>query len=367
MQWSGWADLPFGIAFAMMGTLSAVTGAVVAARVSSNAIGWIVLALGLGVGLLLSLGAYAEIGVLTSAGPLPAQAIAAWLSDVLGIPLFFGVTGFLLMLFPTGHLPTPRWRWFAWIFGALVSVATLSYGMLPGTISPGVDNPFAVEGDAGELVRSVADVTDWTALPAMLLCAMALVVRLRRARGIERQQLKWFTYSATVAGVGLGLTIVTPGVLGDLAFFAGLSGVVLLPVTAGIAVLRYRLYDVDLVIKRTLVYATLTALLVGTYLVLVLLLQVLLGRVAGDSDLAVAVSTLAVAALFRPLRSAIQSLVDRRFFRSRYDAARTLEAFSDRLRHELDLATVGASLRAVVRDTMQPTHVSVWTRGTRDD
>ena len=360
-------DVAFGVMFGLVGLASAVTGAVVAARVRGNPVGWLILGLGLGVGLLMSAGAYGEAGttLATAAGRLPADDIAAWLGDVGGIPVFFGLPGFLLLLFPTGHLLSPRWRWFGWTFAAVVGLATLSYGLTPGEVADGSDvaSPFGVTGAAEPVVRSLSLATDVLAVPAMVTCAASVVLRLRRSRGVERQQLKWFASVAAIGGVGLGVTVLSRGLLSEVAFGAGLLGVAAMPVTAGLAVLRYRLYDIDVVIKRALVYAPLTATLATTYLLLVLALQPVLRPVTGDSDLAVAASTLAAAALFRPLRARFQAVVDRRFYRSRYDAGRTLEGFSSRLRDELDVDRLGVDLRRVVVDTMAPTQVSLWLRG----
>ena len=366
LDYVDWVDLAVGLAFAVLGVASAVTGAVVARRVPGNAVGWIILCLGVGVGLLLSSGAYGEVGTTTSYGPLPGQAVATWVGDVIGIPVFFGLTGFLLLLYPTGRLLSRWWRPVAWFFGGSVVAAFVSYGLSSPEVGTNVSNPFLVTGAAAGPIRVVADVTDWLALPAMGLAAASVVVRRRRSRGIERQQLNAFALVAALAGFGLGSTVLLPdGLLTDAAFLIGLLGVMALPITAGLAILRYRLYDIDVVIKRTLVYGPLTAALVGTYLVLVLVLPGVLNPLAEESDLTVAASTLATAALFRPLRSRIQAVVDRRFYRERYDAVRTLEVFSGRLRNQLDLDALGTDLRGVVRDTMQPEHVSLWLRGSR--
>jgi hypothetical protein len=362
LDWTGPADLLIGGLFALLGVASAVTGALVASRVNKNAVGWLILALGVGMGILLAANAYASAKEWSAFASWPGHAAAAWVSSVLGIPVLYGVTGLLLLLFPTGRPLSPRWGVAVWAFGTVVSVASISYGLSPGDMGSGIDNPLALPGPAGHAMRTVADVTDVLALPAMLMCAVCLVVRLRRSRGVERQQLKWFTYAAALTGLGLGVTVLTHGVVSDTAFGLGMFGLVLLPTTAGIAILRYRLYEIDVVIKRTLVYGLLTAMLVAIYVVTVLALRAVLDPLTGTSDLAVAASTLAVAAMFRPLRARVQELVDRRFFRHQYDATRTLERFTGRLRQQVDLDAVSTDLRSVVRDTMQPAHVTLWLR-----
>ena len=355
-------DLAFASVCACIGVASAITGSMVASRAPRSSIGWLVLGQGVGAGVIVALGAYSAVGVHGSHAPLPGQQLAALVGQILSTLVVFGVTGMLLLLFPTGRPLTPRWAPLAWLFGVVVTTAALSTSLLSSTAGLDVTNAYQVHGRAADLLRSANTLTELLGPPALVLCAVCLVLRLRRSRGVQRQQLKLFTYCAAVAGTGLGLSIATGGLWSDAAFLVGAAGVVLMPVSAAIAILRHRLYDIDVVINRTLVYGALTAALVATYLVSVLAFRAVLDPLTGTSDLAVAVSTLAVAAVFRPLRSRIQSAVDRRFYRRHYDAVRTLEEFSGSLRHEVDLESLGTELRSVVRDTMQPAHVTLWLR-----
>jgi hypothetical protein len=352
------------------------TGILILRRQPRNRIGWVLLAIG---------GCWA-FGGLTEAcavlgadarPPWPGTWVAAALNQGIWFPALGLMTTFLILLYPDGRLPGPGWRWVGRLCGATLVAGYVAVTLDPGEIAEGVGagrpNPLGLEL-AGNLLAPASRILLAMLPVATALCLTGLVVRYRRSRGILRQQMRWLaaagTVTASLFAVSMGITVAgaSLGVVGDPPGWVLLQqnitvvSLALVPAAIGIAILRYRLYDIDVVIQRTLVYASLTASLVATYLLLVLTLQTLLRPVAGDSDLAVAASTLAVAALFRPLRGALQRGVDRRFFRARYDATRTVTEFSGRLRHELDLDSVGTDLRAVVRDTVQPAHVSLWLR-----
>jgi hypothetical protein len=347
-------------AFAGVGTL-------IALRRPDNAVGWLLL----GTAIFFAAG---EAGEVYAANPAnPARVWVAWLSTFTTSLWFSLALIFLPLLFPDGHLPSPRWRPVLWIGIASVVLGAVASATAPGELelrqSSGLENPVRVEGSLSD-VASMASVL--LGAVAVVLAAAAVVVRLRRARGRERQQLKWFAYVGVLAAFCLSVAVIgsTLGAESSEGFTAvavvgWLTGLALvgfgLPIATGIAILRHRLYDIDVVIRRTLVYGALTATLGATYLALVLLA----GLALGESNVAIAVSTLAVAALFRPALRRIQALVDRRFYRRRYDATLTLEAFGARLRDELDLEALGADLRAVVADTVQPAHVSLWLRSER--
>ena len=336
----------------------ATMGALVASRQPRNPIGWI----------LLAGGAAYTIGGLTitqteSEGGAPA--LVHWLSTWVWMAGIGPIATFGLLLFPDGHLPSPRWRAFAWFAAATVVVTGAVIAFAPGPFEDStVVNPLGFDALPG-LVDVLQNLSPAALALAILGSIASLFVRFRRARNVERQQLKWLSYTGALVGVALGVAIVIEAIVGDRA--VDLTNTIisislaLVPVAMGIAILRHRLYDIDVVINRTLVYGALTATLGATYLVLVLLA----GLAVGKSNVAIAVSTLAVAALFRPALQRIQGLVDRRFYRRRYDAALTLEAFGGRLRDELDLETLGADLRGVVHDTVQPAHVSLWLRSPR--
>ena len=367
-NWVGPTDIPFAIGFIAVQLCSATAGAIISSRLPRNAVGWIFLAIGLLLGLLFAAGAYAELGVNPGYDtPLPGSRIAAWIGTWIFIPAAFGLPMFLLLLFPDGRFISKRWRLVGWILGVLVGAAAASKAFKPGRIQPGLENPLAPGGAAGEVFEVLNPVTDALALPAFALAVAGLTVRLWRSRGVERQQLKWFAYSAALVGAGLGTAVFLPeGLAADLAFLMGLLALAGLPVAAGIAILRYRLNDIDVIVNRTLVYATLTATLVLVYVGGVVGLQRLLSPLFGESNqLAVVASTLAIAALFDPLRRRIQEFMDRRFYRNKYDARETLESFGTRLRNETDLDRLGGDLVGVVREAVQPEHASLWLRPAR--
>jgi hypothetical protein len=354
----------------------AFVGALVASRLPHNAVGWILLI----TGITLVLGALVDANLLSDTAP--ARELSAWLSDWTWY-IWLTLAGiFLPLLFPNGRVLSPRWRPVLWLGLAALALSVVGAAFEPGRLhvdSPvPVENPVGIGGAVGDALPVVGRMGDVLAAVAFALAAASLVTRFRRSRGVERQQLKWFAYVGLLAATGLALAMaqvlvgVQPGedaeggwleLVGAIGWFTALFAIVVgIPIATGMAILRHRLYDIDVVINRTLVYGALTATLLLSYLGLVLLLQLALGPLTEDNGLAIAGSTLGVAALFRPLRGRIQELVDRRFYRRKYDAAQTIEHFGARLRDEVELDSLSAELRGVVADTMQPAHLSLWLR-----
>ena len=341
----------------------ATVGAVLLARRPGNRIGWLCWAIGFAITVSFW-GSRPVWAVLADQGRSSAWAVLPQLGTIAWLGTLLGLLPFLVLLFPTGRLLSPRWRPVAWALGLVLGLYLSARLFTPGPVGSGLpDNPLGIESAKGllQLVQIMAGV----AVPFLVLAVMASVVlRFRRSQGEERLQLKWFTFVVAADVVlipGLGaLTEQFAPVLGELVIFP--AAISLIPIAIGVAVLKYRLYEIDRVINRTLVYGLLTVLLGAVYLAGVFGLGQLLNPVSGESALAVAASTLTVAALFQPVRRRVQAVVDRRFNRRRYDAARTVEGFSGRLRDEIDLDTLSVELLAVVEQTMQPTAVSLWLR-----
>ncbi len=346
-------------------------GVVVATRRPGNPVGWIFLAGALSASLTLASAVYAQTAVpVPPSGRLPGTELAAWVAGGLAFPTV-ALVALLLLLYPDGRPPSRRWRLVAWLIGA-ATVTSVIGAFAPGRIedqATPVENPLGVGGTLGDAVAGVRPVAGILLQLSLVLGLASMVVRFRRSRGDERLQLKWFVLTIALIAVSVlasGVAQeVAPAGHGDanpveeaLALLA-LLGVAALPLASAIAILKYRLYDIDVVINRALVYGALTALLAGAYLGIVLVLQLVLSP---GSDLAVAASTLAVAALFRPARKRVQAAVDHRFYRRRYDAAQTLDSFGARLRDEVDLDILAADLRGVVAETVQPSQVSLWLR-----
>jgi len=371
---SGLADDPARAILGVLATLALMTvGAVVASRRPRNPIGWMFCVAGLGFLAGGSSGVYATRALVVAPGSLPAGVAVAWLATWLQYPVVM-LSVYLLLLFPTGALPSRRWRVVAWLHAVTMVTATLSEALRPGPLTAGptaallpVVNPLGIAAFADGFAV-VGMIWPPAFLAALVVSAGALALRFRSARGGERQQMKWFVYAGVGSILAVLLSNLTAPVLpealrGAFRTTTFVTAMAAFPISVGIALLRYRLYDIDVLIRRTLVYGALSATLVAAYAAAVVLLQAALRPLIGGSELAVAGSTLAVVALVQPLRRRIQDLVDRRFYRSRYDAARTLDTFTTRMRDQVDIDAVRGEVLDVVSTTLRPAHASVWLRG----
>lgn len=351
----------------------AFIGALIAGRRPSNSIGWLLLGIMVVMSVVFAGDGYAVYGLYTRPGSLPGSLWAAWASGWLWVIVIGSFLTFVPLLFPTGRLPSPRWRLLGWLTGAFLASAACVLALRPQIDLEArvgaVRNPIGIDPMA-DLARWVDGPGAALSLVFSLAALISLVVRFRQGSGEERQQIKWFglaiglmvAYFQTVTLLELtGLPNVGSSVPGVIAAFLAILSI---PVAIAIAIFKHRLYDIDLIINRTLVYGALTVLLALVYVAGVLGI----GGVAraltaqGSNSVAVAASTLIVAAVFRPARARIQGFIDRRFYRRKYDASKTLETFSTKLRDEVDLDALTAELVAVTSDVMRPRHVSLWLR-----
>jgi hypothetical protein len=356
-------DGPVDAVFTLATLLTfSLVGAIIASRHPRNTIGWLFCSVGLVVGLDALAWGYAVFWFSGGSGPRSLAETAAWFSSWSWTLLLVVPTTFLLLLFPDGRLPSPRWRPVAWLAGLGIIGFVAGYALEAGPLGdfPQHVNPYGVDTPAVVIATLVANLVVGG---SMVAAAISLIVRARHAGRVERQQIKWLAYGGAVV-VG---TIFVSGVISvwseTLSIAAISLGLLGLPVFTGVAIVRHRLYDIDVLVNRTLVYGSLTATLALIYFGGVVGLQYVFRALTGQgSTLAVVASTLAIAALFTPLRRRVQGFVDRRFYRRKYDAAKTLAAFSTRLRDETDLDALSNDLVGVVSTTMQPAHVSLWLR-----
>ena len=352
-----------------------VVGALIAAKRPRNPIGWILIADGLVFNLSGTLDYYSDYGA-ARPGSLPFVVGMATINNWLWVPAVGLMGTFVFLLFPDGRLPSRRWRPVAWLSGLTIVLVCIQVGLTPGPLEGlgGVRNPI------GFMVFPWMKSVPYIVIPLFLLCMVlsvfSLVLRYRHSRGEERQQIKWIAFAASLIG-----TLYLIAMIGSIVYpqdtwfapgsplwqvsleYAAFLSFPLVPVAIGFAMLRYRLYDIDVVINRALVYGSLTVTLALVYLGGVASIQTLFRILTGQEQqpqLAVVISTLAIAAMFNPLRKSIQAFIDRRFYRPKYDAAKTLAAFSARLRDEMDLESLEADLVSVVRETVSPYHISLW-------
>jgi hypothetical protein len=351
------SDVTAAVIFPLALTVSAVVGGLVASRRPQNPVGWFFLG---------SAGCFAlaEVAAGYASYGLPGAQAMAWLLSWLWLPGVTLLLCFLPLYFPDGRLVSPRWRWVVRLALFFSVGGTIISALSPGEIQEeGIVNPLGIEAlrPVFELLSTLMFVVYFALLFAS---AASLVVRFRRSGSVERQQIKWLALAALAIPVWFLTNAPVQAAAPDVFIVVDALVVsALIPLAAGMAILRYRLYDIDLVINRALVYGALTAVLVAIYLVSVVVLRGLVfGFTGGSSQLVVVASTLTIATLFNPLRWRLQGFIDRLFYRRKYDAARTLETFGARLRNETDLDELNEDLVSVVHETLQPEHASLWLR-----
>jgi hypothetical protein len=354
----------------------AIVGSFLVLRRAGDPIGWLLGVAGALFQLGFLLAAYAYTSLQANAAS-PGGEVAAWFLSSVYATALFGLVLSAVVRFPDGRPPGRVFAILLWASVACVVITVVAgalanrpidvprplVGQLAGDPTQVIPNPFALDGSLGDLLRLVGSAMIRIFPVLALIAASALVVRFRRSRGVEREQLRWLMYTAAVTVALILIGFLSPrGAVADVAQAASLVGIGLLPVAIGIAITRYRLYDIDVLIRRTLIYAAVSAVLLTTYVAGVALLQTILAPVTAGSGLAVAISTLAVVAVFQPVRRRIQAAVDRRFYRANYDSERTLDAFAARVRDEVDIAALQAELLGAVNETVQPAYASVWLR-----
>ena len=354
---------PTGVLFIIGVAVFAPVGALIALRQPRNPLGWIALFVGFFVSLNDALFQYV-VSATYDGRELPAAAVVGWIQTWIWT-VGFSLMGLLVLLFPTGSPPSPRWRSVMWMLVVPPVVVPVTMMSVWGEDVGFFVDDRQVEAAVGPPVQAMI----FLLFGGLALSLLSLVVRYRHAAGDQRRQLKWIGYAAAVLAMFTVINVFVFELLGLVGSpiaiaveYVGSLAVGAFPIAVGMAVFKHRLFDIDLIVNRTLVYAALTAVLVGAYALGVLIFRTVLDPVTGDNDIAIAASTLAVAALFGPARRKIQAFIDRRFYRSRYDAQQTLESFAARLRDEIDLDALSGELLEVVAHTVQPRHVGVWLR-----
>ena len=359
-----WPDTPAFVPTlfaAMVASLGGV-GALVATRKPRDPVGWILLVSASLVTLSVSGEDYVRLSVTDFGGTLPLTVATAWLESLAFGPAIVLLAAVLPLYFPDGRLPSRRWRWAVWIAAFGIVVGILQQAVAPGPLAnTAIDNPLGIPGFHGlDGLLALSNVL--LGVVVLPLAIASSILKYRRGSPTIREQLKWFSAVALLTAAGFIVGVVGISPVSDVGGFVGIMGLILLPIAIGIAILRYRLYEIDRIISRTVSYAVVTGILALVFVGTILVSQTVLAQIFSGSTVAVAASTLVVAALFQPLRRRVQSIVDRRFNRSRYDAERTVAAFAAHLRDEVTLDRLEADIRGVVSLTLAPTSIGLWMR-----
>ncbi len=363
---------PTTILAPLAGALTVTTGAILVTRLPGNRIGWLLWIGGMLIVTTRVTQGLADHGLTSNPGSIPGAIWIGWVNAWIGLPAVVTLPVFLPLLFPTGRAPSPRWRVVSWAAVGAIGLGAGIAAVSPfpvGTYPPDVVNPVQIGGSAGEALAFLGNLVDLVLFIVLVLASWSLVIRYRRARGVEREQLKWFVFVGIIAvgsfifaAANVSNTTGPLATIDNLAWTLGFLALAMIPIAIGIAILRYHLYEIDRLISRSISWTLITVLVAALFAGSILALQGLLAPMLRSNDLAVAGSTLLVFALFQPIQRRVQRLVDRRFNRARYDADRTISAFAARLRDEVDLEHLRAEILATVGQTVEPSNVSLWLR-----